>query len=494
MPKATVHRLSKSKYVSGLQCPKLLWWQVHEPRSPELVPDPEQQYLFDRGHEVGRVAQSYVPGGVLIDVPHYARKHRLNKTAKAIREGAKVLYEAAFEHDGVIIVADILERIRGGWSVIEVKSSTRVKPQHIPDLAIQVHVLRGAGLKVRRAELMHLNRECQHPDLSNLFEREVVTEDVEDLVPTVPKELRRLIRALKGSLPDVPIGDHCHDPYDCPFINRCWPEQLPNAIETLYRIRRNRIESYEAAGYRTILDLPDEENLTAIQDRQRRAAQRNRLVVEDGLASALDEFDPPFAYLDFETIAPPIPVWKGCRPYDQIPVQLSVHRKPVRGRMIHHEWLTEGSGDPRKMVAKKLLEFTEGAETILAYHAPFERSCIQGLKKNLPSLARKLDAVENKIQDLLPVVRDHVYHPRFNGSFGLKSVAPTLVPEIDYEQLDVSGGGRASQMLYDLLLRSDTMKAAETKRTRKGLLRYCKTDTKALVELHKKLTRFASGK
>ena len=162
--------------------------------------------------------------------------------------------------------------------------------------------------------------------------------------------------------------------------------------------------------------------------------------------------------------------------------------------MIHHEWLTEGSGDPRKMVAKKLLEFTEGAETILAYHAPFERSCIQGLKKNLPSLARKLDAVENKIQDLLPVVRDHVYHPRFNGSFGLKSVAPTLVPEIDYEQLDVSGGGRASQMLYDLLLRSDTMKAAETKRTRKGLLRYCKTDTKALVELHKKLTRFASGK
>jgi hypothetical protein len=91
-------------------------------------------------------------------------------------------------------------------------------------------------------------------------------------------------------------------------------------------------------------------------------------------------------------------------------------------------------------------------------------------------------------------VRNHVYHPRFNGSFGLKSVTPALIPEIDYDKLNVSGGERASQMLYDLLLRADTMNTAETKRARKDLRRYCKTDTKALVELHRRLTSLASGK
>ncbi len=149
MPKLPALRLSKSRYISGLQCAKRLWWEVHEPEAPELAPDPGQQFIFDRGHEVGRLAQTYVPGGVLIDVPHLERERRLRETAEAVRGGAGVLYEPAFEHDGVIIVADILQRIRGGWNLIEVKSTTSVKPQHLPDVAIQVHVLRGAGLEVR---------------------------------------------------------------------------------------------------------------------------------------------------------------------------------------------------------------------------------------------------------------------------------------------------------------------------------------------------------
>ncbi len=109
-------RLSKSKFVSGLQCHKLLWWQVHERDAPELAPDAATQFIFDHGHEVGRLAQQYVPGGVLIDVRHTERERRLRETAEALRNGAKILYEPAFEHDGVLVLADILERRRGGWS------------------------------------------------------------------------------------------------------------------------------------------------------------------------------------------------------------------------------------------------------------------------------------------------------------------------------------------------------------------------------------------
>ncbi|MCZ6695470.1 MAG: Dna2/Cas4 domain-containing protein, partial [Acidobacteria bacterium] len=183
-------RLSKSKYASGLQCHKKLWWEIHEPDAPELVPDAALQFIFDQGHEVGRVAQTYVPGGVLIDVPHTERQRRLQTTDAALRDGATVLYEPAFEHDGVVAVVDILERTRGGWNLIEVKSTTKMKPQHLPDVAVQTYVLHGAGLEVKRAELMHLNRECRDPDLSNLFEREDLTPVVEELLDDIPTEVR----------------------------------------------------------------------------------------------------------------------------------------------------------------------------------------------------------------------------------------------------------------------------------------------------------------
>src|SRR2546425_4416593 len=64
-------RLSKSRYLSGLQCHKQLWWRVHEPEAPELSPSPGEQNLFAQGREVGEHARGHVPGGELIDLPYY---------------------------------------------------------------------------------------------------------------------------------------------------------------------------------------------------------------------------------------------------------------------------------------------------------------------------------------------------------------------------------------------------------------------------------------
>ncbi len=196
------------------------------------------------------------------------RQRRLDETADALTNGTKLLYEPAFEHHGVTILADILEHRPSGWNLIEVKSTTRVKPQHFPDLAVQAHVLRGAGLTIRRTELMHLNRECRYPDLSNLFVREDITPEVDELLKDVPREIRAQQRMLQGPLPQVQIGDHCRDPYPCPFLERCWPTPQRHAIDTLYRLTKTRRAEYEEEGYRTILDLPRDAELTAIQERQ----------------------------------------------------------------------------------------------------------------------------------------------------------------------------------------------------------------------------------
>ena len=167
--------LSKSRYISGLQCPKMLWWMVHEPNAAELHGDDGLQVKFARGHRVGELARARVPGGILVDVPHHELERRVAATANALAEGARAIYEASFFEDGIFVSVDILERQGRGFVLIEVKSTLDVKDEHLPDVAVQMHVVRRAGLSVRRAEVMHLNRKCRHPDLSNLFVRENVT-------------------------------------------------------------------------------------------------------------------------------------------------------------------------------------------------------------------------------------------------------------------------------------------------------------------------------
>ena len=107
---------------------------------------------------------------------------------------------------------DILDRRRGGFVLVEVKSTLDVKDEHLPDVAVQFHVARRAGFKVRRAAIVHLNRECRHPNVSNLFVRENVTSLLRSKPKLVPKEAGSLLAAIVRPLPDVPTGRHCNTP------------------------------------------------------------------------------------------------------------------------------------------------------------------------------------------------------------------------------------------------------------------------------------------
>src|SRR5512135_327237 len=147
-PMAGRYRLSKSRFTAGLQCHKQLWWRVHEPDAPELVPDPAQQAIFDQGTRVGEVARTYVPGGELVDLPHDAFAKRIARTRELLFYRVPAIYEATFTGGDVYAAVDILEREGGRFHLIEVKSTTKLKPEHIPDVAIQLHALRAAGLDV----------------------------------------------------------------------------------------------------------------------------------------------------------------------------------------------------------------------------------------------------------------------------------------------------------------------------------------------------------
>ena len=481
-------RLSKSRYLSGLQCHKQLWWRVHEPEAPELAPSPGRQNLLAQGREVGERARQDVPGGEWIDLPVHQHDNLVAATREALQRDAPAIYEAWFLADGTYVGVDILERSPrgGGYGVIEVKASNRRKPEHLPDAAVQVHVLRRAGHPVERAQVMHLNPECRYPDLSNLFVREDVTALVEAALIGVADELAAQRAMLAGPLPDVPIGEHCTRPHDCPFIERCWPKAPDHHVSSLYRIDRKRALELEADGFATIYDLPSDLELSVIHARQVKAVRSGRMVVEATLRKALAQFVSPLAFLDFETVSLAIPRWPGCRPWQQVPVQFSVHAEE-RGGLVHRQWIADGPEDPRPALAEALVEGCAGARKVVAYHAPFERDCLKQLREAVPRLAKELERIEKRLVDLLPVIRRHVYHPDFGGGFSLKKTLPALVPGLSYSDLQVQDGEVATVELQRLMLRGGELPAGERAALRDALLRYCERDTWAMVKLLEKL-------
>ncbi|MBV6521884.1 MAG: hypothetical protein MNPFHGCM_02028 [Gemmatimonadaceae bacterium] len=465
----------------GWQCHKLLWWRRHEPDAVELQPDRVLQDLFDQGNLVGALARERFAGGVLIR--HEAsRVERVRLTADAIVAGAKVVFEGAFIADGVFVAVDVLVRGDEGWHLIEVKSASGQKDQHIPDAAVQAWVLSRNGIVLSRIDIMHLNRAYRHPDVGDLFARTDVSADVTRIVGEMPELTSRQLQVLDGPLPDVRIGRHCFEPYDCPFMKRCWPQD-PHHISRLYNVGPVKAAGYMAAGIHRIDDLAPDAKLPWAARRQLRALASRRLIVEPTLTGALDAFDAgPLGFLDFETVSRAVPVWPEMAPWQHAAAQFSYHESKSDGTYRHAAHLAEGPQDARPLVAERLVEETRHAVRVVTYSA-FEKTQIRALAAAVPSLAVELRALEEKLIDLLPVVRDNVYHPDFLGSFSLKSVLPALVPDVTHSDLVIVNGLTASVEIARLLFVADRIPRDERQRVRKDLLDYCERDTWGTVRL-----------
>jgi hypothetical protein len=485
------HRLSKSRYTAGAQCHKLLWWKVHEPNAVELQPDKVLKDRFDQGTQVGVLARDHFPGGVLVDLPYYATEERVQLTQKLIGEGAPAIFEASFLASNTFVAVDVLSRTDKGFHLTEVKSSSSQKEEHLPDAAVQVHVLQQSGIRITGLDVMHLNKECHFPDLSNLFERTDVTEAVQPLLGKVGWEIDALLAMLDGPQPDIAIGLQCHEPYECPFMERCWPQE-PDHIMRLYSIGSKKGCGFMATGVNRISDLKPDQKLNVTQKRQIRAMKEGHIVVEPSLAQALKAFDGRLGFLDFETIQRAVPVWPGMAPWEQAPAQFSYHESNGDGTYQHAEYLAEGPKDCRQELAQRMVDATRNAEKVATYSS-FEKTRIRGLQAAVPELRTELETLEGKLVDLLPVVRENVYHPDFLGSFSLKYVLHPLVPELTYHDLVIVDGLVASVEIARLLFVAGKIPKEEHDRVRQDLLNYCERDTWAMVKVLEKLRELAVG-
>ncbi len=495
LPKA--QRLSKSKFLSGLQCHKRLYLEVHHP-SLATKPDAATQAMFDMGTEVGELARSRFPGGTLVEAGYRQSEAALAQTAALIQDPTvPAIFEAAVLHSGVLIRADVLERVfpaEGqpcGWRLIEVKSSTKVKDVHLEDLAVQSEVILGAGLSLVSVCLMHINTAYLYRDgaidLTELFTIQDLSEAVAQRRAAVPERLATMTRMLLQAQPPAIEPDrHCHTPYDCPFWDHCTKDKPPRWIHYLPGSKQV-VDQLTQQGITTIDEIPAGTSLSPVQ----RRVKENVEWVSEKLGSTLKTVQFPVHHLDFETVMLAVPRFPETRPYQALPVQWSNHIEQDHGDVVHHEYLHGEGTDPRKQLAVALLE-SLGSKGSICVYSPYEKSVIEQLAEALPVLRSALLALVKRIWDLHPIVRDHYYHPHFGGSYSLKEVLPALVPSMGYDDLAIKEGGHAASQYYRMVfVETDWV---EREKIQEALLAYCKRDTLAMVELRRALKEKAQTK
>ena len=478
-----IYRLSKSKYLSGLQCHKRLWLEIHK---PELAPPPPpgQQRIFDQGTAVGEMAREEFPGGILIKADHLNIPEAIKQTEETLANSEDIIFEGCFIYDDILVRPDIiLQNDLGSWNMIEVKSSTSVKEVNIHDVAVQTWVLQGSGLEVKRAFLKHINRDCVYPDLSNIFKTEDITEPVETVMPTVPEKLSEYKSLLDNSEPDIPIGKHCSKPYDCPFVSCCWRDVPDHSIFNISRLRWSVKERLLAENKITIDKLPADFSLNENQLKYVESFETKKPIIDrNGIKEELDKLEYPLYFLDFETDNPAIPRFDGMHPYEKFPFQYSCHILNESGSLEHIEFLHESESDPRRPLVESLTKTIGESGSVIVYHAGFERGVLSKLAQWYPEYAELLLSVIDRLWDQLDIFKKYYTDYRFKGSNSLKNVLPVIVPSMSYDDLAVSDGTEA-QVTWNEMIRLP--ESSQKSKLINELREYCRQDTMAMVEIHK---------
>lgn len=490
-------RLSKSKFLAGLQCMKRVYLEVHHPQLAS-APDASTQAMLDMGTEIGERARSLFPRGVLIEESHRQREAALARTVSVINDPlVPAIFEGAFEHDGVLVRVDILQRVqsdtagRVAWRLIEVKSSSRVKDVHLDDLAIQRYVLQGAGVQVATSCLMHINTQYLYDggeiDLQALFTIEDVSESVAGRGLLVPDRLAAMKTAVKQSaVPSIEPDRHCHSPYECPFWSHCTADKPPRWVYYLPGSKQAVSQLIEQ-GISTIDEIPEDTKLTPAQRRMK----DNVEWVSRKLGTVLESVHYPVHHLDFETVMLAIPRFPSTRPYQALPVQWSNHTELESGELRHEEFLHGEATDPRTRLAEALIE-SLGEQGHICVYSPYERSVLEQLAEVLPQRRPELKQIIGRIWDLYEVIKEYYYHPGFLGRYSIKDVLPAVVPSLGYDDLIIKEGGQAASEYYRMVfLETDWIERAKIQ---EALLQYCKRDTLAMVELRRALREKAKTK
>lgn len=255
--------LSKSTFIRGLQCLKSLYLHKKRPFLRDKL-SAAQLNKFDRGHEVGLLAQKMFPGGEdCSPASPSAYRKSVEKTLELIEKKFPVVYEATLQADGVLIMADILVWNGRAYDMYEVKSSLKISPTYLYDVALQYYVMQQAGLTPGATFLLHVNSdylfEGGEIDPFRFFKVVNVTQEVQTLQEKVKTtlEAEKQVISSEGS-PRIPIGPWCFSPYPCDFMGHCWKNEPFDSVARLESVSPEERFQWMNQGIRTWGELKNQ--------------------------------------------------------------------------------------------------------------------------------------------------------------------------------------------------------------------------------------------
>lgn len=437
------HILSKTTFMYGTQCPKRLWLHKFKPELKDKINE-TQKSTFHQGNKITELAYQLFPQGVSAKSINHSYQESVAKTQEYIANGYDVIYEAAFEYDGVLTIIDLLVKEQGEWYAYEVKSSTTIKKEHKFDAAFQYYTITNSGIDLQDFFIVNLNRKYVYMnqlDVKSLFQITSILNEAKALRYNTINRIQEFKKILESEIePVFSTGNHCIKP-PCNFQGYCqYKKTYSNQVEINKKELINFVFPLKA----------------------------------------------PLYFMDFESWSVAVPEYNHQWPYRQMPFQFSVHKQQNQYSFItHFEYLAEFPSTPHLDFATNLIKVLGTEGSILVYNKSFEDTILEQIKKDFPEFYSPISEIQARLVDLMiPFKKKYYYTPSMRGSYSIKYVLPALVKNFTYQGMEISNGATASQEFYKLQTETDPQIRESI---RNALLEYCKLDTLAMVEILKNI-------
>lgn len=484
-------QLSKSDFLLYLKHPAWLWLKKHDPKRLPPI-DAGLQRMFDEGHLFESYAEALFPGGTTLGFNGFNEYRTLPaRTQTALARGDATLFQARFEAGELTCISDVLTRNGSGYDLYEIKSSTKVKPEHLLDLAFQYLVLTRSGLKIERVFVVHVNNQYERAgeiDPKGITITTDVTEDILSHLEQVESGIEQALSVMHAStMPDPSprfVGLSAMKDW-LPIYKVLHPDLPTDSVYHLASPSAKLLGELEDQGISTIEEIPADIKLSTKQSWQRETANSGQPIVhQERIKHFLDSLTYPLYFLDYETLGSVIPPFDRMRPYQQLPFQYSLHVIPSPDvTPIHTEFLHTENSNPAPALISQLKEDIGPTGTVLTWNQSFEMGCHDTMAAMFPEHADFLHGINDRVQDLmLPFFNGWYNDARFGASASIKKVLPVLVPELSYDDLNIHEGASAQAIWMETALEGKN--ADQKQQIMRDMREYCKLDTLAMVEIY----------
>ncbi|MEC8678113.1 MAG: DUF2779 domain-containing protein [Candidatus Margulisiibacteriota bacterium] len=447
-----------------------------------------QKHVFKQGQLVGELAHQLFDDSILIE-NELSFFDKISKT-KTCLDQDKTIFEGSFLWDKCFCMVDILTPYKDGWELIEVKSSTSVKPIHHHDLSFQYIVLSNLGLKITKISVYTINTSYIRSgeiDVYSLFNQTDITEQVLELTEQTKKNIYEFKQIDSNMTPEIPIGPHCSSPFNCSAKGHCWADiNEANSIFNLVDLSVSKKFNHYYKNNINLQDIQLTDNFSKKQKLQIACIQESMDFINVAkLNQYLKKLTFPLVFLDFECYQSPVPQYDDVSPYSQIPFMFSLHILNETGDLAYSNFIYKPSMHPFKSIAEALIQKIPLNGSIVVFNKAYESMIIESCIPFTPELSESLMNIRNRLFDLeVPFKKFWFYMRDFNGKSSIKSILPALLPGLGYEQLELSSGGSINSIFNSYVNQPDDSKIINI------LIEYSKMDTYAMFLIYSKLTNF----